>query len=146
MLVGRDVPMPPSPEVAGRVQCVAGATINEVQTPLMDLEQVRELAVAGVVTPCPAGMPGIAVPDRVALPVGAPDLRMSQGHVPELPPGITLAEAVREGIWPGKLAALQKASQRDGFPAELGYRGIARIWDPADLYAYVAGTDGDDRQ
>jgi hypothetical protein len=139
MLVGRDVPMPPSPDVIGRVQCVAGATISEAQTPLMDLEQVRELAVAGVVTPCPAGMPGIAVPVRTALPVGAPDLRMSQGHVPELPSGMTLSEAVRENIWPGKLAALQKASQRAGFPPKLADRGNARVWEQADLYAYVAG-------
>src|SRR6185312_17211745 len=110
----------------------------------MDLEEVRELAVAGVVTPCPSGMPGIAVPDRVALPVGAPDLRMSQGHVPELPSGITLSEAVREGIFTGRdyhraLGAAQKASHRPGFPPKLADRGNARVWDQADLYAYVAG-------
>jgi hypothetical protein len=146
MLVGRDVPMPPSPDVIGRVQCVAGATISEAQTPLMDLEQVRELAVAGVVTPCPAGMPGIAVPHRVALPMGAPDQPLSQEIPPQLPTGVTLSEAVREGILTGKdyhraLAAAQKASQREGFPEPLGYRGKARIWDPADLYAYMAGRN-----
>jgi hypothetical protein len=142
MLAGRDVPMPPSPTVDGRVQCIAGPTVSETQTPLMDLEQVRELAVAGVVTPCPAGMPGIAVPDRALIPVGASDLRVSQGHVPELAPGMTLSEAAREGVWPGRLAALQKASQRAGFPDPVGWRGNARIWNPGDLYAYVAGRNG----
>jgi hypothetical protein len=139
MLVGRDVPMPPSPEVDGRVQCVAGAAVSETQTPLMDLELARELAVGGVLTPCPAGMPGIAVPARVALPVGAPDQRLSYDSPPELPAGVTLAEAVREGIWGGNLAALQKASHRPGFPPKLADRGTARVWEQADLYAYVAG-------
>lgn len=144
MLVGRDVPMPPSPTVTGRIQCIAGPTVSETQTPLMDLEQVRELAVGGVVTPCPAGMPGIAVPGRIALPIGGSDLGMSQGHVPELPPepaGITLAEAVRENVWPGTLAAAQKASQRPGFPEPAGWRGNARIWEQSDLYAYVEGRN-----
>jgi hypothetical protein len=144
MLVGRDVPMPPPPEVDGRVQCVAGASVNEAQTPLMDLEQARELAVAGVVTPCPAGMPGITVPDRIALPVGGvPDLGVSVRHVPELPLPVTLSEAVREGILTGRrLSAVQKASQRPGFPEPVGWRGNARIWDRTDLYAYAAGRNG----
>jgi hypothetical protein len=96
----------------------------------------------GIVTPCPAGMPGIAVPDRTMVPIGASDLGVSQGHVPELPVGMTLSEAVREGIWPGRLPAMQKASQRAGFPEPVGWRGNARVWDPRDLYAYVAGRNG----
>jgi hypothetical protein len=95
------------------------------------------------VTPCPAGMPGITVPERIALPVGVPDLGVSDRHVPELPPPVTLSEAVREGILTGRrLSAVQKASQRPGFPEPLGWRGNARIWDRADLYAYTAGRNG----
>ena len=147
MLVGRDVPMPPSPSNIGRIQCVAGSEVSETQTPKMDTAQVRELATAGAVTPCPAGMPGIAVPDRAPVPYGAPDLGMSQGHVPELAPGVTLREAIRQNILPGAddfrraLGQWRKASQRPGFPEATGDRGNARTWNPSDLYAFVEGRN-----
>ena len=55
-----DLPMPPSPGTAGRVQVVTGGAVREAQVPLMDLGQCRELALAGTVTRCPDDMPGIA--------------------------------------------------------------------------------------
>ena len=61
-----DTPMPPSPSVTGRVQCIASGEVREAQVPYVDIEEdtsrLRELAMSGTVTPCPPGMPG-AVPD-----------------------------------------------------------------------------------
>ena len=55
-------------DVPGRVQIIASGTVREAQVPLMDMEQCREFAIAGKVTPCPDDMPGIAAPPHVALP------------------------------------------------------------------------------
>ena len=53
-----DIPMPPPSRVPGRWQQLASGEVTEVQVPYVDMEQARELAVGGVVTPCPPGMPG----------------------------------------------------------------------------------------
>ena len=146
MLAG-DTPMPPSPSVPGRVQCLTSGTVREAQVPLMDLEQARELAVGGVVTPCPAGMPGISreavaphlVPASRA-PVTWPSdqgLSLGQGPVvpPARPPRKTLSEAHAEGMFGDRtLWAVRKAAQR----AELspaGMRGTAHEYEISDLYA-----------
>jgi len=133
-----DVPMPPSPSVPGRVQCIASGGVSETQVPLMDLEQVRELAVAGTVTPCPDGMPGITrstqpahvgVSTAAAIDMGAdlPDVL-----------GMTLAEAIAEGILRRSIYSARKEAQRPGFPAPVGAtrQGVASRYRPSELGAW----------
>jgi len=133
-----DVPMPPSPSVPGRVQCIASGGVSETQVPLMDLEQVRELAVAGTVTPCPAGMPGItrgAQPAHVGVSTAA---AIDMGT--DLPDvlGMTLAEAIAEGILRRSIYSARKEAQRPGFPAPVGAtrQGVASRYRPSELGAW----------
>ena len=153
-----DIPMPPSPSVPGRVQCLASGAVRETQVPLMDLEQVRELAVSGAVTPCPAGMPG-AAPDRELVGTVVPPGHNSAGNsaisgsdlglsivtrpavTAAAPPVVTLAEAVSEGIVGPTIQAVRKARSRDGdFPEPVGERpgaGMpALLYNVSDLYAW----------
>jgi len=47
---------------------------------------------------------------------------------------ISLSEAVSLRVVSGSLAAVRKASQREPlFPAHAGFRGAARLYDPAEL-------------
>jgi hypothetical protein len=97
-----DIPMPPPSRVPGRWQQIASGEVTEVQVPWVDMEQARDLAVAGTVTSCPAGMPGRAGAVSVqppALPPGASGQRIVQGTVEEVAVGMTVAEAVADGIF-----------------------------------------------
>jgi hypothetical protein len=131
-----DVPMPPSPSVPGRVQCIASGGVSETQVPLMDLEQVRELALSGTVTACPAGMPGItrggAHPAQVAVP-GFAAIEMGPDQPGVI--GLTLAEAIAEGILRRSIVSARKEAQRPGFPAPLGEprQGVASRYRPSEL-------------
>jgi hypothetical protein len=135
-----DLPMPPVPDVDGRVQVIASGAVHEVQVPLMDLEQVRELVLAGNVTPCPAGMPGsehaaMPVPGRMQIENPGPGLGNVIGQGPDVPgpPGAwTLREAADAGLWPS-LAAARKASTRPGFPDPVGVRDLANLYDLGEL-------------
>lgn len=142
--VGRNVPMPPSPSVLGRVQLVTASGVRETQTPAPDMLLYRQLAVSGTVTPLPAGMPGAArvlaeTGKRPSLP-GGPD----QGGVtvsgPAGPPPVSLSEAVGMGIVRGQLAAIRTARHRDeSFPEPVGKRGLAHVYDPLALAEWNAG-------
>ena len=135
-----DLPMPPVPDVDGRVQVIASGAVHEVQVPLMDLEQVRDLVLAGNVTPCPAGMPGsehaaLPVPGRMQIENPGPGLGSVIGQGPDVsgPPGAwTLREAADAGLWPS-LAAARKASTRPGFPERVGTRNGAGLYDLGEL-------------
>lgn len=144
--VGKNVPMPPSPSVVGRVQLVTAGGVRETQVPLGDMLLYRELAVSGTVTPCPAGMPGAmrqvaAVPDAVPVSAGASDQRFVPETSPALgPAAVTLSEAVEQRIVRRSLAAVRKASQRDDtFPERTGMRGLAAEYDPVALAEWDAG-------
>jgi hypothetical protein len=143
--VGKNVPMPPAPSVAGRIQLVTASGVRETQVPLGDLELYRELAMSGTVTPCPAGMPGAvragSVPDAPQLSTGGPDMPF----VPETPaalgpPPVTLSDAVTQKIVSRSLYALRKASQRQGFPERTGMAGLAALYDPVELAKWDAGA------
>jgi len=133
-----DVPMPPSPSVPGRVQCIASGGVQETQVPLMDLEQVRELALAGTVTRCPADMPGITAqpcPAQVGVPAPAAiDISPDQPFVL----GMTLAEAIAAGILKRSQASARKESQRPGFPAPVDppRQGVPSRYRPSELDAW----------
>jgi len=99
---------------------------------------VRELAVAGTVTPCPAGMPGItrgAQPAHVGVSTAA---AIDMGT--ELPDvlGMTLAEAIAEGILRRSIYSARKEAQRPGFPAPVGAtrQGVASRYRPSELGAW----------
>jgi hypothetical protein len=131
-----DMPMPPSPSVPGRVQCIASGGVSETQVPLMDMEQVRELAVGGQVTAAPAGMPGITAaphPGQVGAVPGLTPIDMG----PDLPNvlGMTLAEAIAEGVLRRSIESARKEAQRPGFPApvEEPRRGVASRYRPREL-------------
>ena len=78
-----DIAMPPPSRVPGRWQQLASGEGTEVQVPYVDMEQARELAVGGVVTACPPGMPGragVVSVRRLALPPGVSDQRVVVGQ------------------------------------------------------------------
>jgi hypothetical protein len=140
--VGKNVPMPPSPSVLGRVQLVTASGVRETQTPVPDMLLYRRLAVSGTVTPLPAGMPGAA--RQVAAETGTPSVPPSLPSGPDqgietvsgpagLPP-VSLSDAVRMGVVPMELAAVRTARHRDGnFPEPAGKRGLAHVYDPLKL-------------
>jgi hypothetical protein len=130
-----DIPMPPSPWVPGRVQCLAGGSIDEAQAPDIK-KRLRELALAGAVTtPCPPDMPGsgqggeeLAVPSVAAIRMGS-----EQPNVL----GMTLAQAIAEGVLRRTIQSARRESTRDrGFPVPLNPdapRGVARVYRPSEL-------------
>ena len=134
-----DIPMPPPSRVPGRWQQIASGEVTEVQVPYVDMEQARELAVGGLVTACPPGMPGragvMSVP-RLALPPGVSDQRIVQGQCEEIATGLTVKEAVAEGIFGQRsIDTARKRVQRAGLePA--GQRGDGSYtYDRAALFA-----------
>lgn len=152
MLAG-DIPMPPSPSVPGRVQCIASGGVREAQVPYVDIKEdtslLRELAVSGTVTPCPAGMPGAApgrelagipVPGRTAI-----DAAPGQGVVVGQLPALTLREAVEQGVFGRRsLTATRKMLQRTANPPQpVGTRDRAHEYLLSDLYAIARGASDD---
>jgi hypothetical protein len=132
-------PMPPRPTVLGRVQTVTAAGVRETQVPLVDLEHAREMVLAGKVTPCPAGMPGVTrVTDSPEIRNPAPDQPFVTVTAPAPVTGsgdaISLSEAVGLGIIRRSLAAARIARHRDeDFPEPAGHKGLAHLYDPAEL-------------
>lgn len=138
MLAG-DLPMPPSVTAPGRVQCVVGPDVIEAQTPLMDLECVREMVMDSDMTPVPHDMPGIAsdvlrptVLPVDALAIEAPDQGIDLGN-PRPPGTVTLREAVEGGLLKMKLETAQRASTRPGWPPDQGKDGRAYLYRISDL-------------
>ena len=134
-----DLPMPPPSRVPGRWQQLASGEVTEVQVPYVDMEQARELAVSGTVTPCPAGMPGRAGGMSVSPPApshGAPDQRLVLGQAVEVAVGLTIREAVDDGIFgPLGLEAARKRVQRARIDPS-GQRGDGSyVYSRADLFA-----------
>lgn len=146
MLVGERHALPPATDHKGRLQIVTPKTVQETQCAFVGEEDCRAYAVSGQVAVPRSDMPfvsGIApVPDRGELESPGPDQGFVLGHppiVPSGPPGaVTLAEAVAAGVLQKSLPAARKASQRAGFPAAVGVRGNAHLYDVGDLYAYQA--------
>jgi hypothetical protein len=134
-----DIPMPPPTRQPGRWQCLASGEVTETQVPWIDMEQARELAVSGVVTPCPAGMPGRA--GAMSVPPSAPsqpgsDLQVVVGQSVEVTVGLTIREAIDDGVF-GPLSL--EAARRRVHRAKLrpnGQRGDGSYtYDRAALFA-----------
>lgn len=137
MLAGEH-PMPPKSLVPGRIQVVSDRP-RETQGAFMTAREARDLALAGEVAVCPAGMPGAAaVATETRAHISSPeqaDVLKTGSPVLTLPGQlVTLKEAVDEGIVSSSLHAIRKASQRDeSFPRRKGMRGPAGEYDPLAL-------------
>lgn len=148
MLAG-DHPMPPSSRTPGRIQVVDNR-VREAQAAFAPARAARHLALAGTVASLPAGMPGVRRVADETVPVLAPAGISEQRFVSETapvvpaPPGaVTLTEASAdkgEGIVSCTQAALRRASTRDpDFPGGVGVRGLAKLYDAAELALWDAG-------
>lgn len=148
MLVPEIQPMPRSSRHAGRVQvCIAGQA-TETQVLFPSEAEAREWAAGGASGA--AAEPGRRFESVSKTPSHTVP---TQGHsgstvsdtprlslVPDLPPeppelaGITLSQAVQDGVLSVSLDAVRKASTRDPeFPAPIGKRKTANLYDPSDL-------------
>jgi hypothetical protein len=157
MLVPEIQPMPRSSRHAGRVQvCIAGvATETQVLFPSED--EARAYAMSGAWAGVSVGDDGIRVRgvSQDAAPrgseqgnapssvLGSEAARGGLRLVPEEPAGppqlagVTLPEAVADGLIGLKLSTVQRASTRDSeFPDPIGKRGPANLYDPAELMAW----------
>lgn len=144
-MLAPDHPMPPKSLAPGRIQVVSDQ-VRETQGVFMTAREARELALSGVVSPLPAGMPGaprvtgthsalIPGPDLgdvIAQPAGAP-APVTPG--PEL---VTLSEAAHDVVR-CSLAALRIARYRGQLPEPEGERGSAYLYDPVKLALWDAG-------
>lgn len=144
-MLAADHPMPPKSLHPGRLQVVSDR-VRETQGVWMTGAEARELALSGVVSPLPAGMPGAprvtGVTDQIESGHEPPDVGFVTVTGPAGPDGVTLAEAVGAGVVPLTLAALRQRRHRDpGFPRPVGHRGLAQVFDPVALAAYARGAD-----
>jgi hypothetical protein len=135
--------MPPATGHLGRLQVVTRKAVRETQSAFGTGREARDLAMAGTVAVPRPDMPCVGLPAGVPgqLAIGSatgPD----HGFVSDAPPlvplgpvgAVTLKEAFAAGLFP-TLEAAQKASQRPGFPAVIGQRGRAHLYDIGDLAA-----------
>jgi hypothetical protein len=135
--------MPPASGHLGRLQVVTRKAVRETQGAYMTGRQARDFAVAGTVAVPRPDMPCVAipagVPDMPALDAAAgPDHGFVTANPPLVPLGpagaVTLKEAFAAGLFP-TLEAAQRAAHRPGFPAVVGQRGRAHLYDVGDLAA-----------
>jgi hypothetical protein len=139
-----DVPMPPPPDVPGRIQLVQARKVTEVQTPLMEDAPIRELAVSGVVELCPPEMPGAVAGNQPLALEGGSDLLVVTGSAPVVtaPAALrpmTLKEIAAAGILHPKTThdALRMARHRDpAFPVHVDERGQAWLYEPFAVRAW----------
>lgn len=153
MLVPEISPIPRSSRHPGRVQvCIAGIA---TETQVIFGKDDEAYAWASESCQChrarPAGEAYVSMSQRPSpIPSqdgGAWDVSDGPGLtlVPDLPDepaelsGVTLSEAVRDGVLGMSLDAARKASNRDPeFPESVGNRGTARLYDPAELMRWQA--------
>lgn len=140
-MLASDHPMPPNDLHPGRLQVVSNR-VQAAQGIKMSGAEARELALSGVVSPLPYGMPGgprdTADTGRRDIAVHALELRKTSASAsPETGP-VTLRQAVEAGLLPGlNLAGARTARHRDpAFPARTGRDGLAEMYDPKALADY----------
>lgn len=144
-MLAPDHPMPPKSLAPGRIQVVSDQ-VRETQAVFMTAREARDLALAGVVSPLPAGMPGAprVTGTNTAL-IPGPDLGdvIAQPADPPAPVTsgpelVTLAEAAHDVVR-CSLAALRIARYRGQLPEPEGERGSAYLYDPVKLALWDAG-------
>ena len=144
MLVPEIQPMPKSSRHPGRVQvCIAGVA-TETQVIFPSEDETRAWASSGVSMDA-AG--GTVLPSQSTIYQGnegssVVGQRPALTLVPELAPppelaGVSLSQAVNDGVLKVTLTVARKASNRDAeFPRPIGKDGSANLYDPADLMAW----------
>jgi hypothetical protein len=144
-------PMPPKPTQIGRIQEVTARGVAETQVPKLfdddpaqsEAVRMREMVLAGQITPCPAGMPGaVAVTGNGQVPQMGPGQPVKLFPAPPVTgPGdgaVSLAEAAGT-IVPCSVHVLRMARHRDpAFPAKVAQRGLEHLYDPDALIAWYA--------
>lgn len=146
MLAG-EFPMPPVDDTPGRVQVVT-SKVTECQVALLSGAEAVRFATDGVLTPCPAGMPGVCGLPDPGVTGTSPELPpaetppMSPGSPPPgvIPPasGIPLREACERGILPVGVATAKvwRRRYRD-FPAPVAHDGMTQLFDPGELHQFA---------
>jgi hypothetical protein len=144
MLVPEIQPMPRMNRHAGRAQvCIAGTAYETQVVFFSDKEALSWAKYGEKITYARGGGSASQTPSQTS---GGQDVRDSAVSdtptltlVPEPPQlaGITLSEAVRDGVVSVSLDVLRKASVRDSeFPDPIDRRGNANLYDPAALMAW----------
>lgn len=145
MLVGDRHPMPPATGHLGRLQVVTSKAVQETQGAFMTGQEAHDLALSGTVAVPPANMPCVmtmgAVPAAAQISDSRADQQFVVGQAPVVsgpPASVTLREAVDAGLF-RTIDAARKAAQRPGFPAVVGERDRANLYDIGDLAAFRSG-------
>jgi hypothetical protein len=148
MLVPEIQPMPRQSRHPGRWQvCIAGVA-TETQVIFSKDDQARAWAESSCECHA-AGSPADAVPtshpspgqgDGAATVLGQGRLRAVPDLVePAELAGVTLSQAVRDGVLSVSLDVARRASTRDPeFPESIGNQGSAKLYDPAELMRWQA--------
>jgi hypothetical protein len=144
MLVPEIQPMPRSSRHSGRAQvCIAG-TATETQVIFPSDKEARRWAESGKVAP--AARASVPTSQRVSQPAsqgtGSHSVPEDYGTLALVPPldvrpelaGVTLSQAIDDGVISVSLVVARKASTRDPeFPEPVGKAGLANLYDPAEL-------------
>jgi len=164
-MLAPDRAIPAASSHVGRVQVVTATAVRETQVGFLTGREARAFATAGTVGLPRADMPFVtsagpvsgAVTDPAAdgvVNVSNPssgDVLTAVRGMPAAPvtagPGpvpVSLTEAVAAGLVRGTKRALQMDRWRDpAFPAPVGYRGQAQLFDAAELAAYDTRKRGE---
>lgn len=143
-----DFPMPPATRHPGRAEVVTDA-VRQTQVAYLTGVQARELALAGRVALCPAGMPFAGPPLPAQQQQGElgnrPELGNATVSGPPEPPAVAapepvgLRQAIELGLIPVKLAAARSDRHRDGdFPRPVSRAGLEMLYDPVELADYYS--------
>lgn len=146
-----DLPMPPATRHVGRAEVVTSG-VRQTQIAFLTGRERRDIALAGRLAVCPAGMPyagpPLTVEQKQEIASHHPDLGNETVSGTSGPPAVSGAEpvslsaAVAGGIVPAKLAAARTARHRDErFPQPVGRSGLANLYDPVELADYYAARE-----
>ncbi len=140
-MLASDHPMPAKNLTPGRMQVVSDV-VRECQGIRMSPAEARQLALSGVVSPLPAGMPG--APDTAVTGTDLavrtdPDLCVVTGPAPAPGGPVSLREAVDAGVLGGLTHGAPPLRRHPDpmFPAPVERDGTAELYDLAELAAYA---------
>ena len=137
--------MPPATGHLGRLQVVTRKAVRETQGAFFTGQQARDFALSGSVAiprpdmPCVTSIGPVLVRPEIENPGADLGFVLRQPPIVPVQPGaVTLREAAGAGLFKS-IEAARKAAQRPGFPAVVGERDRANLYDIGDLDAWRAG-------